>query len=111
LQGRLWKRCIKLVKKLRNNNYIIWATHDGLFPFFPSSHFTFAVGSLPLIMPVTKKISSDGFVCEMCKASTFHGKRYIYETFAKSEELIICKKCAIREYGSKHKKNFDEIFK
>tara|TARA_R100000005_G_C4853121_1_gene118416 strand:+ start:210 stop:500 length:291 start_codon:yes stop_codon:yes gene_type:complete len=96
---------------LRNNNYIIWATHDGLFPFFPSSHFTFAVGSLPLIMPVTKKISSDGFVCEMCKESTFHGKRYIYETFAKSEELIICKKCAIREYGSKHKKNFDEIFK
>ena len=62
-------------------------------------------------MPVTKKISSDGFVCEMCKVSTFHGKRYIYETFAKSEELIICKKCAIREHGNKHKKNFDKIFK
>lgn len=62
-------------------------------------------------MPVTKKLSSDGFVCEMCRTSTYNGRRYVYETFTHSTELIICKKCAIREYGSKHKKKFDEIFK
>ena len=65
-------------------------------------------------MPVIKRLSTDGFVCEMCKASTYNGRRYVYETFGSdripSEELIICKKCAIREHGSKHKKKFDEIF-
>jgi len=51
----------------------------------------------------------------MCKYTTFHGSRYVYKTFEilpknPSIEFIVCKKCAIREHGSKHKKNFDEIF-
>tara|TARA_R110000824_G_scaffold189110_1_gene370552 strand:+ start:81 stop:284 length:204 start_codon:yes stop_codon:yes gene_type:complete len=66
-------------------------------------------------VPVIKRLSTDGFVCEMCKTSSFNGRRYIYETFDfspknPSRQLIICKKCAIREHGSKHKKKFDEIF-
>ena len=96
------------------NSYIIMATQ---MVFFLSFHhaLTFALGSQPLSMPVIKKLSSDGFTCEMCQKSTFDGRRYLYETFDfspknPSRQLIICKKCAIREHGSKYKKKFDEIF-
>ena len=80
------------------------------------SFFSFILGEANPFMTIIKKLSSDEFTCEMCSKSIFYAPRYVYETFDfapknPSRELIVCKKCAIREHGSKHKKYFDEIFK
>ena len=42
--------------------------------------------------------------------------KYVYETFeilpqCPKRELIICERCAVREYGSKNNKNFYEDFR
>ena len=43
-----------------------------------------------------------------------NGERYIYKTWELKEkpsiDLIVCRKCAVRECGTKHKKLFDERF-
>jgi len=90
------------------------ATLEGFYiPFFPS--YKYSTGVATFFMSIIKRLPSDGFTCYMCKYTTFHGSRYVYKTFEilpknPSIEFIVCKKCAIREHGSKHKKNFDEIF-
>ena len=51
----------------------------------------------------------------MCKDYKITAKRFIFRTFevlpkVLSEDLIVCEKCAIREFGSKNKKKFKEMF-
>ena len=51
----------------------------------------------------------------MCKDYKITAKRFIFRTFevlpkVLSEDLIICEKCAIREFGSKNKNKFKEMF-
>jgi|TARA_Y100001951_G_C11278725_1_gene263782 hypothetical protein len=51
----------------------------------------------------------------MCKKYNIGQFRYVYETYEilpkyPKKELIICEKCAIREYGSKNKKRFKDDF-
>lgn len=64
---------------------------------------------------VMKYVGKDTNRCAMCKESPLVStKKYIYKTWEilpelPAQELIICRKCAIRENGSKNKKNFDEI--
>tara|TARA_R100001463_G_C3521322_1_gene220852 strand:- start:487 stop:642 length:156 start_codon:yes stop_codon:yes gene_type:complete len=51
----------------------------------------------------------------MCAKYYINSDRYIYETWELKEkpsiEIIVCKKCAMRECGNKNKKFFDERFK
>ena len=66
---------------------------------------------------VVKHLGKNMDKCDMCSASGFRAvDKYIYLTYEilpklPSRELEICKKCAIRELGSKNKSKFDEIIK
>jgi len=64
---------------------------------------------------VKQKLPKSPFTCKMCKKYNIGQFRYVYETYEilpkyPKKELIICEKCAIREYGSKNKKRFKDDF-
>ena len=64
---------------------------------------------------IIKQLPRSEITCEMCKTYKIAAKRFIYRTFeilpkTPSEDLIICEKCAIREFGSKNKNKFKEMF-
>ena len=65
-------------------------------------------------MSITKKLPKEEFDCDMCTKYYFRAERYVYETWGSdktpSRELIVCRRCAVRECGSKHKKVFDQRF-
>tara|TARA_R100000655_G_scaffold24458_2_gene49463 strand:- start:2438 stop:2656 length:219 start_codon:yes stop_codon:yes gene_type:complete len=71
------------------------------------------VGSQSL-MSIAEKLNKQTFHCDMCTKYYVNGERYIYKTWELKEkpsiDLIVCRKCAIRECGTKHKKLFDERF-
>ena len=51
----------------------------------------------------------------MCKIYQIAKYQFIYETYEilpnnPKKELLICEKCAVREYGSKNKKSFKDDF-
>ena len=65
---------------------------------------------------VVKKLPKSTYYCDMCKKYYMSHHQYVYETFeilpqCPKRELIICERCAVREYGSKNKKNFYEDFR
>ena len=65
---------------------------------------------------VVKKLPKSAYHCDMCKKYYMSHHQYVYETFEilpkyPKEELFICERCAVREYGSKNKKNFYEDFR
>ena len=64
-------------------------------------------------MSIVAKLSKEHFSCYMCSAQGYKD-RYIIKTFevddkSPSEELIICKSCAIREHGSKNRIKLNDI--
>ena len=64
---------------------------------------------------VKQKLPKSNYHCDMCKKYYMSHPQYVYETFEilpkyPRQEFIICQKCAVREYGSKNKKNFYEDF-
>ena len=64
---------------------------------------------------VVKHLGKDLSKCDMCHNLPFKTiDKYLYLTWEMlpklpQKELTICKKCALREVGSKNKKNFDKI--
>ena len=92
------------------------ATPEGFsFPFFPSSVNILTWVANFFMYGVVEKLKSGEFVCDMCKSDHYHQKRYSYKTFevlpkTPSKDLVICEKCAIREFGSKNKNKFKEMF-
>ena len=66
---------------------------------------------------VTKHIGKNSNKCDMCLERPFRiNDKYLYLTWEilpklPSEKLEICKKCALREIGSKNRKNFEEIIR
>ena len=64
-------------------------------------------------MSIVAKLSKEHFSCYMCSVQGYKD-RYIIKTFevddkSPSEELIICKTCAIREHGSKNRVKLNDI--
>ena len=62
---------------------------------------------------IVAKLPKREYTCYMCKEYKMRHHQYIYKTYeigvTKSEELKICRKCAIREHGSKNKHILDDV--
>jgi hypothetical protein len=62
---------------------------------------------------INAKLPKTQFKCEMCHRTQVQD-RYVWGNFAlppkhKYKEHTICKKCAIREHGSKNKRKLEDI--
>tara|TARA_B100001094_G_C18168156_1_gene793422 strand:- start:1749 stop:1970 length:222 start_codon:yes stop_codon:yes gene_type:complete len=53
-----------------------------------------------------KFVFKGSFKCECCKSYKMGGEQYKWILFYSKKELLICKKCALREaFGTDYKKN------
>ena len=92
------------------------ATLEGFsIPFFPSIVNILTWGSHFFMYGIIKQLPRSEITCQMCKDYKIAAKRFVFRTFeilpkTPSEDLIICEKCAIREFSSKDKNKFKEMF-
>ena len=66
---------------------------------------------MKIVYGIVKKLNGkDGKMCEMC--NIFTNEQYLYVGWIEPKaHLEVCKKCAIRELGTKYKNKFDKTIK